>query len=202
MFILRKSVRSLVVQLCLLAFRFLECTSTAPHTAHASFLFSTVNLFLFKEKVLEFGLLAFGLGPVRQRFVRERVGRVSLRKSRFGRDSPMKFNRKYWKLPAVFVCSLFLLPAVTQAQHYKQTNLVSDITGMAPTIDPNLKNPWGLTRSSGSPWWVANNNSGTSTLYDGTGNPFPPKQTGGPLIVTLPPPRFSPGTPSVPRCVA
>jgi uncharacterized protein (TIGR03118 family) len=109
--------------------------------------------------------------------------------------------KKYWKFPAVFVFSLFLLPAVTQAQHYKQTNLVSDITGMAPTIDPNLKNPWGLTRSSGSPWWVANNNSGTSTLYDGKGNPFPPKQNGGPLIVTVPPPGFAPGTQSAPTGV-
>ena len=109
--------------------------------------------------------------------------------------------KKYWKFPAVFVFSLFLLPAVTQAQHYKQTNLVSDITGMAPTIDPNLKNPWGLTRSSGSPWWVANNNSGTSTLYDLKGNPFPPKQNGGPLVVTVPPPGFAPGTQSAPTGV-
>jgi uncharacterized protein (TIGR03118 family) len=109
--------------------------------------------------------------------------------------------KKYWKFPAVFVFSLFLLPAVTQAQHYKQTNLVSDITGMAPTIDPNLKNPWGLTRSSSSPWWVANNNSGTSTLYDGKGNPFPPKQNGGPLVVTVPPPGFAPGTQSAPTGV-
>jgi uncharacterized protein (TIGR03118 family) len=86
--------------------------------------------------------------------------------------------RRSWKTLSVFALSLFLLPAVTQAQHYKQTNLVSDITGMAPTIDPNLKNPWGLTRGAptpanpnGSPWWVGNNNSGTSTLYDGNGNP-------------------------------
>src|SRR6266436_5317360 len=97
----------------------------------------------------------------------------------------MKFNKKYWKFPAVFVFSLFLLPSVTQAQHYKQTNLVSNIAGMATTFDPNLKNPWGLTRSSGSPWWVANNNSGTSTLYGGTGNIVP-------LVVTVPPPNGSP----------
>src|SRR5204862_7238030 len=99
---------------------------------------------------------------------------------------PMKFNMKYWKFPAVFVFSLFLLPGVTQAQHYKQTNLVSNIAGMAPVVqDPNLKNPWGLTRSSGSPWWVGNNNSGTSTLYTGTGNIVP-------LVVTFPPPNGSP----------
>ena len=58
-------------------------------------------------------------------------------------------------------------------------NLVSDIPqpnnadGSAVLLDPNLKNPWGITRSSsGSPWWVSNNNSGTSTLYDGGGNPI------------------------------
>ncbi len=107
----------------------------------------------------------------------------------------MKFNMKYWKFPAVFVFSLFLLPGVTQAQHYKQTNLVSNIAGRAPVQDSNLKNPWGLTRSSGSPWWVGNNNSGTSTLYGGTGNIVP-------LVVTVPPPNGSPaGTPSTPTGV-
>lgn len=118
----------------------------------------------------------------------------------------MKFNRKYWKFPAAFVFSLFLLPGVTQAQHYKQTNLVSDIAGMAPTfVDPNLKNPWGLTRSSttptrpGSPWWVGNNNSGTSTLYTGAGAIIPINGTG---TVTVPPPKGSPaGTLSTPTGV-
>jgi uncharacterized protein (TIGR03118 family) len=104
----------------------------------------------------------------------------------------MKFAMKSWKLSAAFVCSLFLLPAVTQAQHYNQTNLVSDVPGMAPVTDPNLVNPWGLTRSSGSPWWSANNNSGTSTLYDGKGNIIP-------LVVTIPAPKGAPaGTQSTP----
>ncbi len=113
----------------------------------------------------------------------------------------MSSTSKPWKLLPVFVLSLFLLPTLTQAQHYKQTNLVSDIAGMAPVFDPNLKNPWGLTRSAGSPFWVGNNNSGTSTLYDGQGNPFPPKQNGGPLVVTVPPPGFAPGTQSAPTGV-
>ena len=111
----------------------------------------------------------------------------------------MKFNMKYWKFPAVFVFSLFLLPGVTQAQHYKQTNLVSNIAGRAPVQDSNLKNPWGLTRSSGSPWWVGNNNSGTSTLYTGTGAIIPINGTG---TVTVPPPNGSPaGTQSTPTGV-
>jgi uncharacterized protein (TIGR03118 family) len=107
----------------------------------------------------------------------------------------MKFKMKYWKFSAAFVFSLFLLPDATQAQHYKQTNLVSNIVGRAPTIDPNLKNPWGLPRSAGSPWWVGNNNSGTSTLYDGKGNIIP-------LVVTVPPPKGAPaGTQSAPTGV-
>src|ERR1700720_3298183 len=91
-----------------------------------------------------------------------------------------------------------LLPVSALGQRYKETDLVSDIMGRALVHDPNLKNPWGLTRSSGSPWWVANNNSGTSTLYDGNGNPFPPPSNGGPLVVTVPPPGFAPGTQGAP----
>jgi len=70
--------------------------------------------------------------------------------------------------------------------------------GMAPVTDPNLKNPWGLTRSSGSPWWVGNNNSGTSTLYTGAGAIIKINGTG---TVTVPPPGFAPGTQSAPTGV-
>src|SRR5258707_3362144 len=107
----------------------------------------------------------------------------------------MSSTSKSWKFLPAAAFPLFVLPAVTQAQHYKQTNLVSDIAGMAPTFDPNLKNPWGLTRSSttptrsGSPFWVANNNSGTSTLYTGAGAIIPINGTG---TVTVPPPKGSP----------
>ena len=117
----------------------------------------------------------------------------------------MLSKSKSWKFLPVVALSLFLLPAVTQAQHYKQTNLVSDIASMAPTFDPNLKNPWGLTRSSstptrpGSPFWVANNNSGTSTLYTGAGAIIAINGTG---TVTVPPPNGSPaGTLSTPTGV-
>ena len=33
--------------------------------------------------------------------------------------------------------------------------------------DPDLVNPWGISLSGGSPFWVANNGTGTSTLYAG-----------------------------------
>ena len=64
-------------------------------------------------------------------------------------------------------------------QHYVQTNLVSNQASLAPTVDANLANPWGLSRSSKGPWWVADNGTGLSTLYDGTGKTIP-------LVVTIP----------------
>jgi uncharacterized protein (TIGR03118 family) len=67
------------------------------------------------------------------------------------------------------------------AQHYNQTNLVSDVPGLAPVTDPDLVNPWGLAASSTSPWWVADNGTGVSTLYNGSGA----KQS---LTVTIPTP--------------
>ena len=67
------------------------------------------------------------------------------------------------------------------AQRFQQNNLVSDVPGMATTTDPNLVNPWGLARSSSSPWWVADNGRGVSTLYNGSGGIVP-------LVVTIPVP--------------
>ena len=107
----------------------------------------------------------------------------------------MRCGVRFLKLLLFVSLAVPLLPGLTFAQQYQQTNLVSDIMGMAPTHDPNLKNPWGLTRSSGSPWWIANNNSGTSTLYDGTGAIIPINGTG---VVIVPPPGFAPGTQSAP----
>ena len=51
------------------------------------------------------------------------------------------------------------------AQFYTQHSLVSD--GAVPLVDPLLVNPWGLAASTTSPWWVANNGTDSSTLYNG-----------------------------------
>src|SRR5712664_2041503 len=109
---------------------------------------------------------------------------------------------KWTKLSALALAVLFL-PTRTPAQHYTQKNLISDIPGMAAHTDPNLKNPWGITRSpGGSPWWIANNNSGTSTLEDGAGNPiniFVEANGSTSNFVVVPPPGFAaPGTQSAP----
>jgi len=52
-----------------------------------------------------------------------------------------------------------------------QTNLVSDLPGVAKVLDPNLANPWGIAESPTSPFWISDNNSGLSTLYNTPGNP-------------------------------
>ena len=68
---------------------------------------------------------------------------------------------------------------------YKQTNLVSDGAVPARITDPQLKNPWGIAAIPGSPFWIADNGTGVSTLYSGVGDIVP-------LTVTIPPPKGSP----------
>src|SRR5262249_34566307 len=41
-----------------------------------------------------------------------------------------------------------------------QTNLVSDLPGVAQFQDPNLVNPWGISESGTSPFWLSDNNAG------------------------------------------
>jgi uncharacterized protein (TIGR03118 family) len=68
---------------------------------------------------------------------------------------------------------------------YTVTPLVSDQAGMAPNVDPNLVNGWGISAGPATPWWVANQGTDTSTLYDAKGTLFPPPPN-GPLVVKVP----------------
>src|ERR1700740_3786548 len=69
---------------------------------------------------------------------------------------------------------------LAQQSGYSQTNLVSNTSAVTNTTDPQLLNPWGISILPGQDFWIANNNSGTSTLYDNQGK----KDTG--LVVTIP----------------
>jgi uncharacterized protein (TIGR03118 family) len=53
---------------------------------------------------------------------------------------------------------------------YVVTPLVSDVPGLAAQLDPDLVNAWGLAALPGSPWWVADNGSDLSTLYNAAGS--------------------------------
>jgi len=85
------------------------------------------------------------------------------------------FLRTSW-LPLI----LILIQAdPAAAQFYAQHNLVSDGAVPEGLVDPNLVNAWGLASSPTSPWWISDNGTGRSTLYNvGTGSI--------PLIVTVP----------------
>ncbi len=77
---------------------------------------------------------------------------------------------------------LFVMPPAALAggsNAYQQTNLVSDMAGVAAHTDAQLVNPWGIAFFPGAPFWVADNNAGVSTLYDSNGN----KQA---LVVAIP----------------
>jgi uncharacterized protein (TIGR03118 family) len=84
------------------------------------------------------------------------------------------------------------------ATDFNQTNLVTDdqanlvSLGYSPAfvVDPNLVNPWGISEGPGTPFWISDNGTGVTTLYQVPGpgstpvSPFPPAS---PLVVTIPP---------------
>jgi uncharacterized protein (TIGR03118 family) len=83
---------------------------------------------------------------------------------------------------------------LAQQAGYSQTNLVSNTASVAKSTDPQLLNPWGISILPGQDFWIANNNSGTSTLYDNQGN----KDTG--LVVTIPGATHNPNGNCSPGC--
>jgi len=74
---------------------------------------------------------------------------------------------------------------------YVQTNQVANVSGVASHTDSQLSNPWGISFLPGNPFWIANNNGGTSTLYDAQGD----KQA---LVVGIPSASVNPCSPGCP----
>src|SRR4051812_903661 len=77
-----------------------------------------------------------------------------------------------------------LCGSLNAATLFFQTNLASDIPGLAANLDPSLKNPWGMSFTATSPFWLSNQGSNNSKLYNGAGVPqaltvsTPPGPTG------------------------
>lgn len=57
--------------------------------------------------------------------------------------------------------------AAANSRFYQQHNLESDGAVPADFTDPALVNAWGLVASATSPWWVSDNGTDSSTLYNG-----------------------------------
>jgi hypothetical protein len=102
----------------------------------------------------------------------------------------MRSAIKILRPASILILAIALLPSLTFAQ-YTRTDLTSNQTGVAPNTSQHLVNAWGLVQlkaspTMASPFWVSDNGSGFSTLYDGTGA----LQN---LFVTIPPAPGSPG---------
>jgi uncharacterized protein (TIGR03118 family) len=72
----------------------------------------------------------------------------------------------------LLLAAVIAISATGFAQQYTRTDLTADAASTSSTaanLDPNLVNAWGLSRGSTSPWWISDNGTGLSTLYDGAG---------------------------------
>ncbi len=100
------------------------------------------------------------------------------------------FRSRFLLTAAVVVA---VLPGLSRAGYYTTTNLVSN-NGIPGTVtDPTLVNAWGISFPNGGPFWVSDNGTGVSTLYNGQG-----ARAGGGLTVIIPPPASMAGATSAP----
>ncbi|MDB6017209.1 MAG: hypothetical protein JWR19_1698 [Pedosphaera sp.] len=114
-----------------------------------------------------------------------------IRKIRKGSIAQMFNPHRLSLLAATAALALMSVAALAKdgenSDSYMQTNLVSNLPGMAQLQDTNLVNPWGISFSATSPFWLSDNGTGLSTLYavtnDVTGSPH--VVTEG-LVVTIP----------------
>lgn len=83
---------------------------------------------------------------------------------------------------SVFLAGLWLASAAAPALSagVSQTNLTSDGTVAGTITDTHLVNAWGMSYAPTGPWWISDNGTGLTTLYDGSG-------VAKSLVVTIPP---------------
>jgi uncharacterized protein (TIGR03118 family) len=75
--------------------------------------------------------------------------------------------------------AVLVLASSSALAQYSNINLDSDLSGKAKHQDKNLKNAWGLASAPGGDFWVSDEATGLSTLYDGKGDVES-------LVVTIP----------------
>src|SRR6516164_9348389 len=102
----------------------------------------------------------------------------------------------------IAICALTSIAARAddsdKQNRYVMTPLTSDLPDTAPNQDPVLQNAWGVAFTpGGSPFWIADNATGCSTLYDGKGVPQTKNPFKGKVAIPLPP---LPGAPSTTSC--
>lgn len=93
----------------------------------------------------------------------------------------MKQPRRITRAIAAFVATVSIA-STSSASPFTQTNLVSNVPGLAQLTDPNLRNPWGLSFAPTGPFWISDQATGLSTLYRAVGG----HATSVPLVVSIP----------------
>jgi uncharacterized protein (TIGR03118 family) len=78
------------------------------------------------------------------------------------------------------------IPIIAPGSAYRQTNLISDSPGLSSVLDPLLVNPWGISMTASSPFWVANNGTSTTQLIRGDVGGAPVVLNASPQTVTIP----------------
>ncbi len=77
------------------------------------------------------------------------------------------------------------VPNIAPGGAYRQTNLVTDVPGLAPVLDKLLVNPWGITVRGTSPFWVSNQGTGTTQLIRDPNGAGPVVLNPNPQTVTV-----------------
>ena len=85
---------------------------------------------------------------------------------------------------------------------YRQTNWVSDSPGVAFSQEPLLVNPWGISKTASSPFWISNNGTSTTQLFRGDVAGSPITRNPSPSVITIPPSPFGLPTGTVANPVA
>jgi hypothetical protein len=75
-----------------------------------------------------------------------------------------RFQKKLFATAAV-IAVLSLSAGRAEAGPYVQTNLVSDLPGLAKLTEPELVNPWGISHTGASPIWTSNQGTSTANLF-------------------------------------
>lgn len=83
------------------------------------------------------------------------------------------------------IFSIAAASAQTAANVYVQHNLISNVAGLADVTDPNLIDPWGMSFSATSPFWISNHGKGNTTVYSNASTSTPIAVTA--TVVTIPP---------------
>src|SRR5256885_14972615 len=89
---------------------------------------------------------------------------------------------------AIVIAPLLRSATAPASPTFTETNLVSDVPGMARRTDPNLVNAWGMTLGLNSALWVAENHNGPAESFDGNGQLVPGTSGSPSTSVTVPAP--------------